>query len=698
MTRSFPRLVRWHVALPLVMAMVVDSRSGLGAALPPFKIETLVTPWRIWGNLGYGLSGQLTKDQKPSWSHQALTNLSVGRKVEGYLWKPWLVRWISATSIGIDSSQRNVYTSPNPQDGNSDALSRQYSSDISVDILPRSRFPFKAYFQHSTSDSSEGLVLGRGGVKAKMGFTQDYQNKAMDTRATLGLDHSRDVVGRKNHAGFAGISLPGISGFDSQTEDDTLSLSLSKRFGGQTLNAQGRYGLSSDLSQTGTSDSRLGSVVLQHQFSAGESLSLGTTVNFSRSRQTTAEAGTGNESGTGSGATVGTSIGAKVMHQTYIADIRQMASTLFWRPEESPLSVVGTARLSQSVESGGNVPSTVVTPTAGATDEPGVVSSVQGDRSNLLGNLSLGGIYRLSDNARFNVNLQGNRQQTGKGDELQEPTFDTMQQVQGNYNSDKIDLGPFRYTWFGNAGVNGRGATDSKPELSLNEQFGHGVTRELTPFADTFLSTGLNETLILGQKVNATPTVDVNHTVSSKVTREAGGGRLLWDMSFTDSRNFASAPDNSVSQQADLTFGHEGRIGRGGELRADLTSQWSRMSGEDVPVFDRMSSFDLTYRHPDLMGVSNLNLSAVLSLDVSSLAPLGNLVDNAADSEERNYWLQVSYGIGKMSAGLVAGMTESVSKDGGMETTGVVMFEVRRYFEMELKDRFSKKNPGARKQ
>lgn len=170
----------------------IDGYSAIN--LWPVRFETMISPFRLAGETGYTFSSNMAKDERPSVDQMFMTDVGVSKGAKGFVWKPWLVRWDAGVSLGVTHTQQKVISSPSSTDASgNDSLMRRMKGKYDVFVFPKSRFPFKTYYERALGDSSEGEVYGQGDSNEKIGFSQDYQDKDGSTMIFMGGEHEESI-------------------------------------------------------------------------------------------------------------------------------------------------------------------------------------------------------------------------------------------------------------------------------------------------------------------------------------------------------------------------------------------------------------------------------------------------------------------------------------------------------------------------
>ncbi len=619
---------------------------GLFVAVPawaefkiwPVRFKSKVAPWRVWGYSGYQLTSSMIKDQKSNIDQMTTTNVNLMKSAKGYIWRPWVLMWNAQGMIGATSNQRIVWTSANTTDTDSDSLARSFAGGFDFTVLPESRFPFKAYYNRSLDDSTEGENnVGQATVRETVGFSQDYKNKEGDFQVALRLDHSRDLLGSKNITGLYGVSVPSVDHLHGRYTLDTLSLGISKLFEQQTVDLYFKRSLAQSEFQGETNTSLDDTVVLNHSLNGGKRWAVNSLGNYS-SIHTTSQA---------------------ISKAEAFSTNQQLGNSLFWRSESMPLFLSGSTRVGVDTQE--------ILPGSGGKAIARNISVVAG------------GNYQFSPATSLNFSVNANYQ------ENETPTRfmiaqDSTQSLSANYSPERNPWGAFMHNWFASSAINLHEAMGSFPAKSFNAGVGQSLTKELPLSEAMLMNFSLNQTGFTNHVSDIKPIYGVNHTFSGTVTNYAGNSKVYLDLSLSDFHSFGDLVNNNQAISTQVSI--EGLTANKLNWQGHLTSQWTRASEYGQIVVGVFSSADLMLNKQNLFDFRGLSYTSKLQIDAANqYLPVGNLVGSIAQSESRSWWNFLDFGVGKLSARMTLGVTETQGKYTPFERTGLFLFQVQRFFD-----------------
>ena len=629
----------------------------LALELWPVRFKTLLSPLRVRGDSSYTFSSRMVKDQKPNVDQMSTTGLSLNKEAKGFVWKPWMVRWDAMLALSAATTQRKIFASQSGEKGGSDSLVRRMNADYNVLVFPSSRFPFKTFYSRTQADTSEGEEGGRGNFNEEIGFSQNYRDKDQTTKVSLDGIHSKSLSGVKRSKGI-GLLIPGVGISEGSSEVDSLTFSAKKRLLKHMVDVLGRLAKSTGRSSTGINENIDSALVVNHGYGGAENWSVNTMGNLSNSRFHVTPLPS-------------TDIVAVEKGRDMIFFSKQISSFLSWRSKSQPVVLSVSSRIAQ------NKSTSLV---EALTDESTKSESVTDTT-----NVSVRGSYDFSDSVRFGGNLSGNRIGNSFDDgemSVESFTQNATMDLNAAYSPEGTLWGPFSHFWFVTGSMDRRIASNSIPQTNFKESLGQSLSTTHKWGRNVTLGISLDENSRASQKQGSPPVWQTSHSLSGSVNRSYQTGQASVALSLTDTRDFGL--EKSDAQVANLQFSSNGALWKDIVWQGNVTVQKGRASsGGKVEITESsMAGVNLSFQRPNLFGVKRLRFASKLGIDVNgSLLPLGMFVGYKGKEERRNWWNTLEYQIGRMSARLTAGGTETDSDEGGLTRNGLVLFEMKRFFE-----------------
>ncbi len=517
--------------------------------LAPIKFKSTVD-----GNIGYTY---MRSTYGPIKTTQQSLNLNVlyQARAQSYLWQPWLALVTGGFGIGVGANTTKADSGSANQSGNT-----VLSGDFILDVLAKSRYPFRAQ-AYRTNNQTSGALSDINSNMLNKGFSllQKYRSR----------DAKLDSMASYNH------NANGRTSVGTETLTDQVNFYLMMQpVVSQVIHVDGsltriEHPFTGDKSSSDT-------VVANHLYQPNTELSVGTFANLIKSSYLLTPL----------------TISQQSAQNTF--NSQQLYSFASWRPEESPLTVTGSARLLKSNSSVNGVPGTKF-----------------GDT-----NLNLGANYAWSPLLRMygsvNVNDNSGIQTVS--------TNAAITAQKGFGNREATTLGPFRYTQFVGASLsnstvattNANQSTSSSTTQSLGLSLGHALDSN-TELGSGRLITNLNQSLATVASSRGAPSTSL-----------ASGGSLAWSHTESDGTTMArlSANDSrSLSgtqyffQLINLQASRDKKLARNQTMTGNLTIQASRSGDNNVTTpFTATPSADLSYHHLRLFSVKNLTFDSTLAI------------------------------------------------------------------------------------
>jgi hypothetical protein len=582
---------------------IVCSHRGLAVDLPPID-------WS--GRIGLLLRTSQPENGDDTFQ-QSYTGEITGRSI---VWEPWFGNW-----------RARLAASESLTDSTTDQDATILSGDGQLNLFPKSRFPFEAFFdvQDTRVDINESERPGIENRFVRYGIRQRYQTPVGDTyNATVLRDHREDLVtGRRdtsNRAIMSGLLQRGAHRINGAFLANGTRTEL-----GNEERPDGVPGLSGDNEQL---DWQLD---VTDTYTPDSRFSLATT------------------------GTVGYS---DAQTETDSSETRRarVTSQLLWRAANVPVRVRGDFLAgSQRTES----------------------DDVLGDRDEE----EVRGTVNLSylPTPRWRLGLEGGG--AYRGGELEETT--TFQAVTVDYSSLPIPFVGFDYTYGASLGARNETNSRTESEQLYFVDLLHELNRRWLFDLSVPVALGLN----LGQELRVedrTLLGNLNTLVNRlalNLSSQASSAQLL----VRDSRN--SGRNDVAIQTVSLTGVHNQRLSRFSNFAANYSLNWTRQSGSverfevpDDPLAEdpadpfqddlddtrraETTSLELTYRHSRLFWVRNLFFQSRLRLSADSLL-VSDFVGSDSDNGELLWENRVDYFIGKLEVRFRTALIERSASESG---------------------------------
>lgn len=336
---------------------------------------------------------------------------------------------------------------------------------------------------------------------------------------------------------------------------------------------------------------------------------------------------------------------------------QQLSSSAFWHPAEQPLTVSGSVRL------------------YGLNSGPYSNSAPPAEIRNASANL--GAFYELSKNTRLNSSINVSKNETNGV-----PADASNQSAGISYQSDEINLDPFRYNGFGSVTASNRSnPTDSGQHYSL--QLGHSVNRNSSLGAGN-MGTNLSQAVSSDADSVMPYMMRLTHSGSITWSHYEGPSNTYLRLSASDSRVLDGSED--FFQLVNLQASQNESLSRNSSLAGNLTIQAIRQQTSiaqitspnipNMPVTTySTSSADLSYRHQRAFGVPRLIF--VSELRIYGDMPLPVLTVGPQQQDSRSWENRLDYSIGRLQLRVSARISEIRYSN---TTQSLLMFNLNRPF------------------
>lgn len=530
------------------------SRPAFPDEQPHLKLAPIEFRTSAGGNIGYTFQRNTYGNSK---TIQQLLELGVGVGISArsFFWQPWLVRV---------TGQLDVYTSTNTISGNMDT-NRSGNTAITgasaLSVLPSSRFPFKARVYRSNNQTNGFLS----------NINSDYTNTGLNL-----IQEYRSKDGRFNSLASFTHDTRGRASFSPEDVRNQLNLTLLS----EPLSSNQTFQVVADLRNSerplqGDKSSER-SLVANHSYQPNPELSVASFGNLIKTSNTIAPSPT-----------------ISLLQSDY--NSQQLSSFSAWRPEGSPLTMTGSARILRINSSSNGV----TTPTINDT------------------NLNLGANYAWSPLLRMygSVNVNDNNG-------IQNVTTDANLSAQKGFGGRNVsDLGGFRYSRSVGASIANTTTTTSSANQtttttsvqSLGGSLGHDLSKK-TNIGSGLLNMEINQGLSTILSTATPPSTRLNTGGSLSWHRTDIQGTTIMRLTANDSRSLSNP--KKFSQLINLQASRNENLGHDQSLVGNLTLQGSRSGGgnSQTTPFIAAPSAELMYRHSRLFKVKNLDFDSILQV------------------------------------------------------------------------------------
>lgn len=567
--------------------------------------DTAPSLWTNWRGAPVALSGSLAYDFRASRADRELNSqgqvVTATLSANSYVYEPWFATVGGTLGVTVGRSRGggeiSSFDSGAPPDANSSG-ERFLTGKGQLNLFPRSRFPFEFHLERSDSRTDLGLAPTLDFSTQNIGFSQRYRPVAGDYTLSARFDR-REQFG----AGFR----------DTQ---DQLAGDFTTRW----KNNEASLGLSQSLARREASDERtqFQTVVGHHVYTPGNTLSVNTTVNWSRTDE-------------------------RLVGYASELSVFQWTTVGLWRPQSSKLVVNGSFRglLMRDDVTGGALDSFAAS--AGAT-------------------------YEINRNARLNAT--GTVTSTDS-DGVGALTFSGS--VGAGWQGDTIDL-PWRlrYDWYA-SGTAGGSSGDGESHTSLNAQAGHSLSRSWSVTSGSTVALNGSQSLTAAYNRTDDSAPDqigplsrfLNHTVGATWNTGGDGTSAYARLSYSDAMELGggNARFRLWNFQLSGTWGFDRNSSLSGDLTAQRVDQRSADAIHDGQLLLgpqnglHSASGEITYRHNRLFGVPRLRFTSRLKLAQDVLKQPGVLA-TIPDRETRLWENRLDWSIGRLDTQLVFRVSE----------------------------------------
>lgn len=585
-----------HAALPPAEAMTSPDKAAPAANSGTKKsAQSEETSWRlppvqIGGDLQYNLRREYSDDQQRS---QGGLTASVKARTRTYIWQPWFANIdgnLSFTS-STDSASGTSRVDENEVNSSNSSRNVLVTGGVRLSVLPRSKFPFTAYFQQTDSRVSNDLAIANASAGQRYGFFQRYARPegdatmAWDRTTQTSVDHGRD-------------------------QQDNLQLKMSQRMEHHSLEFQASRASNSRSIDTET--------VTQTDLSAQHSYQ--PDANFSVQNQTNISNGN-----------------YRLVQGDTITRVLQLSSTAFWQPEDRPFTVNGGVRVfalgvegSEQGNSGGGFQARNQNLNAnlGISYELNPLT-----RLNATGNVNVAdanGEKRTSSNQNVSVTYQPESIEWGDFRYNWGTSANASNRTGGTESQQQLAL-QFSHSMSRSIALDG----NSTIAMDVNQ----GVSASASRGGDAESSKRLSHGASISWNTSRESSSSLMR-LSLSDSRALDGDRDFFQMvNFQASSNLPTSSYSSWSGSLTIQA-----VRQSNGINARTSNLSSSQSTEQDNGFTTTSSGAISYQNQRMFGVRNLRFTSDLRLNGEFVLPL---FGDSQDQETAAWENQFSYFIGR---------------------------------------------------
>lgn len=504
-------------------------------------------PIDVSGSVGYSFRSFDT-DRTSATSNQLLGNLHL----RSYLWQPWFATFEAGFTLTQDNSELDDGT--NRTSTNSNIA----TGDLTLNVLPESRTPFRLVYQ-ATDSRVDNITVDNPLIKLS---GEEFKTTNLDLRQSYITEEGHRVQARY-----------GTRTWESDTggdyTDDVVGIELDYRPQRQRLLFRGNIE-NIDQSRTGRRQDNL-ILDVDHYYFPNDDFRVDT------------KASHYNLDSTFNGSTG--------LVDTTTTNITQASSFTFWRPIDRRWTVSAGARA--YTMAGDN--------------------SAQSSDQNSIG-VTAGAFYQYSKHLRFDGNASfSNNDVGGANQNLQRQRLGVL------YQSDLHDVKGFTYEWYGSGGIDNQIDPDTEMQ-SVTATLGHDAQKFWVAGQAASLRLSLSQAVnALAGVGDSNSALRLDHSASLGWNEAAGQGTTLVQVTVSDSRNFGDL--NDEQQLINFQASRYQTITHRSTLSGHLTLQTvSREFGTNYPNNGAVTSAtgQVTYTQITLFNVPRLQFNSDLRLSQAS--------------------------------------------------------------------------------
>lgn len=521
-------------------------------ALPALSVSQLLradatqpAPLELGGDIGYTYRSLTSDVAGDSFSNQ----LRGGVTAKTWLWQPWLVTLDLGMRGTVDKSQTDHVgvTTRN--------TARILTGDLNLGILPQSRTPLSISFR--ASDSRVDTVTGDNPLTGLGGREYSTQRLEIKQRYFTENGHRLMAYFDQNHWDSNGDTY----------DDWLLGADMSMRMRKQTLTAKASY-QNSDYSVL-DQNTKISVINVDHFYYPGRNLrvdSMASWYNYDRTSKQPLNSTNQADSTT---------------------DLTQLSSFVFYRPEDTPLSVSGGVRLYDL--SGQTTGNTVAVRNMSAT---------------------AGMFYQWTKNLRFDANAD-----VSSVDNDDSKVTTTRDRVGALYQSDIYDIfNGMTWQWYSSVSAQYRDADGDRSGIA-EFSIGHDTQKiwmlsKSETWRFSFSQSGSRHHL--SDNGASTDTTRLNHSTSLSWDIHDPAGMTTLQITLADSRENGDTSNNQ--QFFNFQILRNQNIDRVSTLNGNLTLQKVRRDFYGAGNNDTVTTAtgQINYNHSRIMGVPHLQFTSDL--------------------------------------------------------------------------------------
>ena len=506
-------------------------------------------PIDVSGSLGYSFRSY-DSEWNNSTSNQLLGNL----RLRSYLWQPWFATFESGFTLTQDSS--------NLDDGSQrvDTASSITTGDLTLNVLPESRTPFRLVYQ--ATDSRVDNVTIRNPLIKLSG--EEFKTTNLDLRQSYITEEGHRVQAR------FGTRTWESDNYGDYT-DDVMGIDIDYRPQRQRLMLRGNIE-NIDQSRTGRHQENL-ILDVDHYYFPDDNFRVDSKASH-YNLDSTFDGSTG-------------------LVDTTTTKITQASSFSFWRPLDRRWTVSAGAR---------------------AYTMAGDNSSQSSEQTSL--GVTAGAFYQHSKNLRFDGSASfGNNDVSGANQNLQ------RQRLGALYQSDMSEIKGFTYGWYGSTGIENQIDPDTEMQ-SVMANLGHDAQKFWTAGPAASLRLSLSQAINAGVGVGDSDSgLRLDHSATLGWNETVTQGTTLVQLTLSDSRNFGDLSDEQ--QLINFQLSRYQSLAQRSTLSGHLTLQTVRREfGSYYPNNNTVTSAtgQVTYTHITLFNMPRLRFNSDLRLSQASIA------------------------------------------------------------------------------
>jgi hypothetical protein len=557
--------------------------------LAPIELRTTAG-----GNIAYTFQRN-TFGKDKSIQQELDLGVNAGIMARTFIWQPWLARVTGMLQVATGTNTTQGTTIPTNRSGNT-----FITGNGNLQVLLHSRFPFTGHVYRSLNETN--------------GFLSNINSNYVNTGIDL-LQKYRSKDGKLDSSAAFSRAMGGRANFSTEDISNQLNIDLrSEPFRYQTVRLAGSAGNTNHPIKGERSFQN--SLVGDHTYEPNPELSVASFLNLIKTSFTLPPPA------------------AIPLQQDY--NSQQLSSVAAWRPEGSPLTVTGSARIFRTNSSSNGV----VTPTVNDT------------------NLNLGANYAWSPLLRMygSVNVNDNNG-------FQSITTNANLSAQRGFGDKNVsDIGGFRYSRSAGASLSNTTTTTTASDQtttttsvqSLGGSLGHDLSKT-TQLGSGNLNMAAHQSLTAVISSATSPATQLNTGGSLGWQSTDNHGTTVMRLQANDSHRLSNP--TRFFQMINLQAYRTEQVGRDQSLTGSLTLGGSRSGDRKLTTpFVATPSADLHYTHNRLFKVKHLDFDSSLSIQGAQI--MSSRDSNQLDSASATWNNNLYYFIGRLKMQLHMGVQE----------------------------------------